>query len=235
LAGLLNNQVNPTSLEEDESQEARDKTILQLKWVLNNKTEERLKYANHFKVPSRYAMANMKDFEGTFEEEPNFDKNEAGIFISGSPGSGKTHLAVAMMFWNATRIASMGRSAYETKINLPDTALFESAPELLASIRRTFGQKQQEEDLVSSISRVPLLVLDDIGSERATDWTAEIICRIVTNRINFMRPTIVTSNLKLGELHHSDPRLASRLGEMNYIHLGEVDLRQAKSEQFRLR
>ena len=48
-----------------------------------------------------------------------------------------------------------------------------------------------------------LVVLDDLGREKATDWTAEIVYSIVNARYESMLPTVVTSNLTTAELSAS--------------------------------
>ena len=70
-----------------------------------------------------------------------------------------------------------------------------------------------------------LTVIDDIGSERETEWSSQILRLILTHRINELLPTIVTSNFLLKEIAHTDPRLASRLGAMSYLKLPGPDRR----------
>jgi DNA replication protein DnaC len=61
---------------------------------------------------------------------------------------------------------------------------------------------------------VPLLVLDDLGSERVTDWVREQIFLIINSRYEEMLPTVVTTNDTLEELEkHVGQRIISRLME----------------------
>lgn len=83
-----------------------------------------------------------------------------------------------------------------------------------------------EEDF-QRLARVGLLVLDDLGAAKDSEWTEEITYRLVNSRYQYCKPTIVTSNVvpaklaeKLGE------RVASRLREMGWrVSLKGVDRR----------
>jgi DNA replication protein DnaC len=79
--------------------------------------------------------------------------------------------------------------------------------------------------VIEELMTVQYLVLDDYGSEKSTDWTAETIFTIIDDRIAQMRPTIVTSNLTLADIDRADPRLASRLGGMICVELKGADRR----------
>lgn len=50
------------------------------------------------------------------------------------------------------------------------------------------------------VSRCSLLVLDDLGAAKASDWTEEITYRLVNRRYNHMLPTLITTNLRIGDL-----------------------------------
>lgn len=59
---------------------------------------------------------------------------------------------------------------------------------------------------------VDLLVLDDLGSERGSDWTLEKLLIIVDGRLNRLKPTVYTTNYNLNELEmRVGSRLASRI------------------------
>lgn len=60
-----------------------------------------------------------------------------------------------------------------------------------------------------------ILILDDVGAEKLTDWVAETFYLIVNKRYNEMLPTIFSSNLAVGELAEMlGDRTASRIVEM---------------------
>ncbi len=60
-----------------------------------------------------------------------------------------------------------------------------------------------------------LLILDDLGAEKPTEWVRERMYEIVNQRYEWMRPIIVTSNLSPAQLAKQvGQRVASRLMEM---------------------
>ncbi|MET8623682.1 ATP-binding protein [Kitasatospora sp. NPDC004669] len=72
------------------------------------------------------------------------------------------------------------------------------------------GEKQFQE-----LTRVPLLLLDDLGAGKASEWTEELTWRLVNHRYVHRLPTLVTSNLATADLRQAvGDRVASRLREM---------------------
>lgn len=69
---------------------------------------------------------------------------------------------------------------------------------------------------------MPLLVLDDFGAERATDWACEQLFQIVNTRYSHERPTVITSNLAPTHKHY-DKRLQSRFGDKEASHIIHID------------
>ena len=60
-----------------------------------------------------------------------------------------------------------------------------------------------------------LLIIDDLGVEKATDWVAETFYKLFDKRYEEMRITVFTSNLSLGDLSEKiSDRLSSRIAEM---------------------
>jgi DNA replication protein DnaC len=74
--------------------------------------------------------------------------------------------------------------------------LFLNVPELLKRIRSTYNPvvKTAEMDVIRPALSAELLVLDDLGSERPTEWVEETMNLIVNSRYNDKLPTIITTN-----------------------------------------
>jgi DNA replication protein DnaC len=97
----------------------------------------------------------------------------------GPPGSGKTHLAAAIV--------------REAVYNASDAkCLFLNVPQWLNEIRETYSRDDRAEP--PSPDGHDLLVLDDIGIEHSTAWSREQIYRVVNARESQERLTLVTSN-----------------------------------------
>lgn len=150
----------------------------------------------------------MSDFEGT---ELGW---EDGVFLAGGPGIGKTHLACALL--RAAMESGSVRSAY-----------FTTAPGLLVELRSTYGgqAKEREIDVVTRYANYGALVLDDLGAEKITDWSASSMYLILNKRDAEMRPTFITSNMAISEIAQWEPRIASRLASMKSFNLGKADRR----------
>ena len=99
------------------------------------------------------------------------------------------------------------------------------------------GRGNNRNDVIDRLCSYPLLIIDDFGIERETDYTLEQIYNIVDSRYRNQRPLIVTTNLALGEL--KDPqdvahaRIYDRLLEMcvPICFTGENFRRQAAAQK----
>lgn len=105
-----------------------------------------------------------------------------GLWLMGSVGTGKTSLAMLV----AKSAIAAGR-----------TVAIYSVPQLLARIRRTYDSDPGEQSYLEFFDRlttVDLLHLDDLGSERKTDWVLEQLYAIVNRRYEEQLPIVVTMN-----------------------------------------
>ena len=133
-----------------------------------------------------------------------------GLLLIGPPGIGKTHIAVSVLQDVIRRTGASGLY-YDTRA-------------LLRDIRNTYNPvlHMAEMDVIRPVMEAELLVLDDLGAERLTDWVEETMNLIVNTRYNERRPTIFTSNYENipdeGEMNsllvRVGFRLHSRLFEM---------------------
>lgn len=119
----------------------------------------------------------------------NPDPGRNGLFITGPKGTGKTHLAAAI----ANRIMQEGTAVVcMTMIDLLDR------------IKQTFEQQQKwgasESSVLKTYKDVPLLIIDDMGKEPATEWAVSKIYAIINARYEAYLPTIITTNYTDAEL-----------------------------------
>lgn len=162
-------------------------------------------------LPRRFRTATVADLSGQrakIAREWIDGGMVANVLLLGSVGVGKTHMACAL-----------ARHAWDDGLNV----LFLPVVELLDQLRPD-GIK----DAMSRATNADVLVLDDLGGERPTDWTGERLYAVINRRWLEERPTIVTSNLTGDDLEAAaGPRVWSRLyhGAMR-LSVGGTDRRK---------
>ncbi len=135
-----------------------------------------------------------------------------GLFLLGPPGVGKTHLAVAVL-----------KSVIETK---GARGIFYDTRELLRVIRSTYAadplSRLTESDVLRPVVDADLLVLDDLGAEKTSEWVEETLNYIVNSRYSERRLTLFTSNYDIGEDATDPDSLQVRVGFRMYSRLHEM-------------
>lgn len=127
-----------------------------------------------------------------------FYKNggQGNSFMSGPAGSGKSHLSMAIL-----------KSYLESG---EKTALFVSYSHVVRLIKDSFNNRDSiytQNNIMSLLTNVDLLVMDDIGSENNSDFSEELLTDVLDGRIS----TIITTNLSSEELRGN----ASKKGRYN--------------------
>src|ERR1700722_9260054 len=144
---------------------------------------------------------------GYAREFPNAKK--PGLLLMGEPGSGKTHLAVA---------------AFRAIMAKGFEGLFFDYQTLLDQIRSGYDKSSNSSD--REAYRIAMdkevLLLDDLGAHRVTDWVEDTVTSIITSRCNQRKPLIATTNL-------IDPEM----GYVTYARSteGKVDYRTTLSDR----
>lgn len=156
--------------------------------------------------------------------EEMFEKN-MGILFYGDVGRGKTFFAGCI----ANRLLEQGTQVIMTNVS-----------SLITAMSKDF--EKEKASILHSISNVPLLVLDDLGVERDTQYISEKLQEIIDTRYRSKKPLIVTTNLSPNELRNpvdlKYKRMYDRLLEMCYPMLVDGDSRrneqaQAKRKEFK--
>lgn len=130
--------------------------------------------------------------------------NGESLMLWGEPGNGKTHLAAAI-------VNELSKKGY--------ILVFQSVPELLQRIRSTFNSenKENETQIMRALLECDLLILDDIGAEKTTEWVEEKLFNIIDGRYRKELPTLYTSNLEPKELKN-------QVGKRSYDRMVETSL-----------
>jgi DNA replication protein DnaC len=196
------------------------------------------------RVPPRYENCDLDGYQSEgpqrgvaaakiaaakFIEQYPLDRT--GLLLVGPSGAGKTHLSVAIL-----------RQLILAK-NIP--CLFCDYRELLKQIQNSYNPSVQvtELDLLRPLFQTEVLVLDDLGAVKPTEWVWDTVSVILNTRYNENRTTIVTTNFMdgpaaaLGGARNAareetlgdriGERMRSRLCEMcRVINLSAPDYRQ---------
>ncbi len=177
------------------------------------KRYQNCKFSNY--IPqTAYQFRALKECEKFFYLFPFVNK---GLLLYGPPGTGKTHLAAAIL-----------RNVIKYK---GQKGVFCDFRNLLLSIKSTYDTNESEIEIIENVVKAPLLILDDVGAERNTEWAKEKLNLIINYRYINNLPTIITTNLSFeGSLEQFsskfDSRTESRIYEMCKILKVEGDDRR---------
>ena len=146
------------------------------------------------RIPERYRNCRLQNFKDLHNESlkkakaiakryvEHWPAVDAGLLITGPVGVGKTHLAVAIL-----------NELVDTKGAF---VLFCDFSDLLDRIQASFSKLNDEnqDDIVAPYRDADLLVLDELGARRPSDWVREVLYGLLNTRYNRKRLTILTTN-----------------------------------------
>lgn len=137
-----------------------------------------------------------------------------GLYLAGPVGTGKTHAAwMTVRLWceHTGTLPGIRRPTFDGEPARGSHVIFTRMTDLLDDLRPGDFSRQRVRDCQNA----KLLVIDDIGAEKASEWTAERLYTIVDHRYANCLPLMVTSNLPPSKLtEQTGERTASRLAEM---------------------
>jgi DNA replication protein DnaC len=157
-------------------------------------------------IPRQYEHCTLADFDVTFRSATEslkralltarrfveqYPLEKEGMLLWGDCGTGKTHLAIAIL---KELVQQKGARC-----------LFRGYSALLKQLQATYNrQVVADEDtgvvlteysILRDVTDVEVLVLDDLGAEKSSDWTLSMLYHVINERYNQGRTTIITTNL----------------------------------------
>lgn len=179
-------------------------------------------YLRKIKVPIRYIDCSFDNFFGQPKLVSRLKKHAQlkplpGLFLSGKCGCGKTHLATAIL----RELIINGR-------DIEKSIRFISTPEIYLAIRESYDKTGvSEREVINEYADLDLLLLDDLGAEKVSEWSIATLSLIIDRRYRELKPTIITSNLTLDDIENNiDARIASRLNDGIIIEIDLPDYRK---------
>jgi len=160
--------------------------------VYKNKT-----FSNFDQSQNPIAYKKCKDYAKKFGR----DSRKSGLLLIGLVGTGKTHMASAIVNY----VARLRHRVIKSFIK------FVSVSELIDEIRNTKNLSRYW----SGVNTCDLLVLDDLGAEYSTHWSKKMVQKIIDIRYKSKKATVITTNLSIeGIKVEYEERTSSRICEM---------------------
>jgi DNA replication protein DnaC len=175
-------------------------------------------------VPYRYrdATTTHPDITAWADRTARDVRSGGFLVVNGSIGTGKTHQAYGAL----RRIAESGPKYF--------AMIATTAPDMYGRLRPKGSDKGSEHEL-RQLARIQLLLLDDLGTEKLSEFTEEATYRLLNERYNECLPLIITTNLPIRSADPATPDLAGHLGDRlasrlaqtaHFVTLTDTDLRR---------
>lgn len=211
--------------------------------MLNSKQVEQI--AIWLKVPEHWALKKFEHLKGEVEtivkelQKVEVDKPYRLICLAGKQnGIGKTHLAVCLfkkfIFERVTKILTE-RQKEDPDITVNDLKLgglgiFAKEYQILSNVINNYEHTKSDSKAIYEYVSTPLLVIDDLFSNRTNDFARRIMLNLIDERCDWHGyPTVITTNLSLEEIGEIDSRIASRLqSDIFYLIKLQTDFRNKK-------
>jgi DNA replication protein DnaC len=186
------------------------------------------------KIPKRYENCDLESYQPTDPSQKTaklfvdrfinqYPEVDIGLLFLGPCGVGKTHLAVALI---KRIITEKG-----------DSCLFYDFRDLLREIQSSWNSvsRTSELEILRPVLDAKVLVLDELGANKPTDWVRDTVTHIINCRYNDKKLTIITSNFLDTAPSHGEETLTDRIGMRLRSRLHEMckDI-EIKGEDFRV-
>jgi DNA replication protein DnaC len=175
--------------------------------------EAKAKLTSAANIPERYAdcsfsnyrptnnnASQLRGFRFAWQLTKDFPAIDRGLLLMGPVGVGKTHLSAAIL-----------RELIQTKNTF---CLFYEFGWLLKEIQNSYNPISQTSEfkLLEPIFEAEVLVLDELGGSKPTDWVRDTMMQIINTRYNRKKLTIFTTNYLDHRRIESEETLEDRIG-----------------------
>ena len=172
----------------------------------------RLRLLKQARIPRRYEACSLSNYQPVagnatqmlaFKEAyrlvREYPANERGLLLTGPVGVGKTHLAVAIL----KELTEKGARCH-----------FCEYGSLLKEIQDSYhpASRSSEMSVLTSVYDAEVLVLDELGASKPTEWVLDTMTQIIGRRYNDKKLTIFTTNYTDERLNPSSETLQDRIG-----------------------
>lgn len=180
-------------LEAEERRRRKEERRARLRRVRLGSFEDSDCASMRFDADDRKQPTLMRQMKGYADHFETFREKGQGLLLFGDVGTGKTFASACI----ANQLIDEGHSV-----------LMVSFPRLIAKIQReAFGKT----DYIEKVAKYDLLIVDDLGVERSTEYMQEQVWAIVDARYRAKKPMVVSTNLTAEQLKHPEDVMAARI------------------------
>lgn len=189
-------------------------------------------YLNNISIKPQKGQEEAFEAVTSFTENYLLDKKPDGLLLIGGVGSGKTFMVSSVVnnivdqkyekniLWSKTPTDDYLRRMshdYNWFLNCIDDVCFISVTELFEKLKTSIASQETwfYDKMMQHLKTVELLVLDDLGSEKSSEWTKSVLFEIIDYRYNELLPILVTTNCPPKELKE-------KIGDRNFDRLREI-------------
>lgn len=192
--------------------------------------DRRIALFNDAAIPAKFANVWVEDLDDVHSSQKQlkyallkyrdeYSSSDPGYLLWGSPGVGKTHLLCGLV----------GYLAIERGIS----CRFIDFIRLVMDLKQAYAQGKWDSDVISPLLQVDVLVIDELGKGRNSDFELGILDQLISSRYNAMKTIHCTSNYPLESRRKPEERqypegvlpsatLKDRVGERIYSRLNEM-------------